>query len=274
MTKLIDGKKIAEKIKDEITKEIFKLGQRPNLAIILLEGRSDSELYVSLKEREAKKVGIDTHLYKMSAEIDEQEILDVINFLNDDDTIDAILVQLPLPEKFDTDKIIKSIKAEKDVDGFHPENIENLKNNKSIIVSPVFGAVEEILKEIKVDIINKKVSILSNSKIFRDNLAIFLSRKGSLTNSYEKINSDILNSDILISALGKPHHIKKEMIKKDSIIIDIGITKDGKIVKGDVDLKDVEAKCAYITPVPGGVGPLTIAMTFQNTLTFFKNKKL
>ncbi len=274
MTKIIDGKKIAEKIKDNITKEIFKLGQRPNLAIILVEGRSDSELYVSLKEREAKKVGIDTHLYKMSEEIDEQEILDVIDFLNNDETIDGILVQLPLPKKFDTDKIIKSVKPEKDVDGFHPENIKNLKENKNTVISPVFGAVEEIIKDINLDLKNKKVSILSNSKIFRDNLAIFLSRKGAQTSCYEKISPDIENADILISALGRPHHIKKEMIKKDSVIIDVGITKDGKKVKGDVDLKDIGDKCAYITPVPGGVGPLTIAMTFKNTLSLFKNKKL
>lgn len=274
MPKIIDGKKIAEKIKDEITKEIFKLGQRPNLAIVLIEGRSDSELYVSLKEREAKKVGIDTHLYKMSAEIDEQEILNVIDFLNNDEIIDGILVQLPLPKKFDTNKIIKSINPKKDVDGFHPENIKNLRDNKSSIISPVYGAVEEILKDIDLVIKNKKVAILSNSKIFRDNLAIFLSRKGAQTNCYEKINPDIENADILISALGRPHHIKKEVIKEDSIIIDIGITKEGKKVKGDIDLEDVKDKCAYITPVPGGVGPLTIAMTFKNTLSLFKNKKL
>lgn len=274
MSQLIDGKKIAEKIKDNITQEIFKLGTRPNLAIILVEGRGDSDLYVSLKEREAKKVGIDTHLYKLASEVKESDLLEIINFLNNDNLVDGILVQLPLPKHLNTDKIIKAINPMKDVDGFHPENLERLKKGESLIIPPVFGAVFEMLKNINFDIENKEVCILSNSEIFRDNLALMLNNMKAKTKCFPAVNPETKNADVLITALGKPHSIKKEMVKKDAVIIDIGITKDKKSIKGDVDFNDVEDYCSYITPVPGGVGPLTIAMTFQNTLNSYKGRKL
>ncbi|MDA3840290.1 MAG: bifunctional 5,10-methylenetetrahydrofolate dehydrogenase/5,10-methenyltetrahydrofolate cyclohydrolase [Patescibacteria group bacterium] len=276
MSQLIDGKKIADKIKDRITQEVFKIGKRPNLAIILIKGRSDSELYVNLKEREAKKVGIDTHLYKMPSGTKEEELIDTINFLNNDKMIDGILVQLPLPKHIDTDKIINTILPEKDVDGFHSENLALLKKGEATHMPPVYGAVLEMLGDINCDLENKKVCILSNSKIFGDNLANLLNTEGAQCESIKVDNKKLVetssSSDILISAIGKPHFIKKNLIKKDAIIIDIGITKEGKAVKGDVDFEDVEDHCAYITPVPGGVGPLTIAMTFQNTLNSFKRK--
>lgn len=276
MSQLIDGKKIAEKIKDSITQEIFKIGKRPNLAIILVKGRSDSELYVNLKEKEAKKVGIDTHLYKMPSEVSEEEILETIKFLNNDKTIDGILVQLPLPEGLDTDKIIKTIEPKKDVDGFHPENLENLKKGNEATIPPVYGAVLEMLNDIACDLENKKVCILSNSKIFGDNLATLLNKEDAectvVTPKDKKLKEIASDSDILISAIGKPSFVKKDVVKKDAVIIDIGITKNGKKVSGDIDFENVEDHCAYITPVPGGVGPLTIAMTFQNTLNRFKRK--
>jgi len=276
MSQLIDGKKIAEKIKDSITQEIFKIGKRPNLAIILVKGRSDSELYVKLKEKEAKKVGVDTHSYKMASNTSEEELLETINFLNNDETIDAILVQLPLPEGIDTDKIIKTIDPKKDVDGFHPENLEKLKKGNEAIVPPVYGAVLEMLNDIACDLENKKVCILSNSKIFGDNLATLLNKEKAkcsvVTPKDKKLKEIASNADVLISAIGKPGFVKKDFVKKDAVIIDIGITKNKKTVSGDIDFEDVEDHCAYITPVPGGVGPLTIAMTFHNTLKFFKRK--
>jgi len=277
MSQIIDGKKIAEKIKDDITQEIFRMGTRPNLAIVLLKGRSDSELYVSLKEREAKKVGIDTHLYKMPSETTEEELLETVKYLNKDDLIDGILVQLPLPKHIDADKIIDSISPEKDVDGFHPENLEKLKNNQARHMPPVYGAILEMLGDINYEIENKKVCIFSNSKIFGNNLSSLLEKEGAscttLKPEDKKAKETASQADILISAIGKESFIKKDMVKKDAVIIDIGITKKGKKVKGDVDFENVEDHCSYISPVPGGVGPLTIAMTFQNTLNEFKRKK-
>ena len=276
MSQLIDGKKIAEKIKDTITQEIFRLGARPNLAIVLLKGRSDSELYVNLKEREAKKVGIDTHLYKMPSETSEENLLETIKYLNEDDLIDGILVQLPLPKHIDTDKIIESMSPKKDVDGFHPENLSKLKKGEAIIMPPVYGAVLEMLGDINYEIEDKKICIISKSKIFGNNLLSLLEKEGAspicVSPNDKEATKIMKESDVLISAIGNAHFIKKEMIKKDAVIIDIGISKKGKTVKGDVDFTDVEDYCSYITPVPGGVGPLTIAMTFQNTLNIFKRK--
>jgi len=286
MMKIIDGKKLSEKIKDEITQEIFQLcdrstlsNRRPNLAIILVGTRKDSELYVGIKEREAKKCGIDTHLYKCDSNIKERELFDMIDFLNKDKSVDAILVQLPLPEGFDTDGVILAIDSKKDVDGFHPENLEILFKtcNHKHVMPPVFGAVLEILNSINCKIENKNVSVIYNSEIFGKGLAKVLEcEKGKveLVHADDKdLDKKILEADILITAVGRPEFIKGDMIKKDIVIIDIGITRrDGKTL-GDVDQESVKEKAGFITPVPGGVGPMTIAMLFKNTLEFYKNRK-
>lgn len=262
MFKLIDGKKIAEKIKDEITQEIFSLRRaRPNLAIILVGEREDSKLYVSLKEKEGKKIGIDTHLYALESDISEKDLLQVIEFLNQDNLIDGILIQLPLPKKFDTDKIISAINPKKDVDGFHPHKPDYIK-------SPVLLSVLACLDEIKMSGDGKKACILRNSEVFEQGIIKDLKMRGfSFCDKQESYKADLL-----ISALGAPHAIKKEMIKEGATIIDIGITKKDKKVYGDVDTSDVKDKAAYITPVPGGIGPMTIAFLFKNVLEIFKRK--
>lgn len=277
MLKLINGKLIAEKIKDTLVKEIISLKNRPSLAIILIGDREDSSLYVSLKEREAKKVGIDTHLYKCSESTSEKEILELIHYLNNDPQIDAILVQLPLPKNFNTDKIIKALNPAKDVDRFHPENLKILLNtcDHGDVMPPVFEVVLEILKEIDYKIKNKKICILANSDIFGKSLASVLRCRGALTDVIKSDFKDLTDktklADVLITAIGKKGFIKKEMIKKDVVIIDIGIIKKGKKVFGDVDFDSVKNVAGFITPVPGGVGPITIAITFKNTLTLYKN---
>ncbi|MFA4942198.1 MAG: bifunctional 5,10-methylenetetrahydrofolate dehydrogenase/5,10-methenyltetrahydrofolate cyclohydrolase [Patescibacteria group bacterium] len=282
---IIDGKKIAEKIKDDVFAEIKKLdGPRPNLAIILANDRLDSKLYVSLKEREAKKVGIDTHLYRLEDATSENELLGVIDFLNLDQMIDGILVQLPLTNIFNTDKVISAIDPNKDVDGFHPQHPD-------FIVSPVFASVLKILEEIKCPLPDKKVCILFNSDIFGKSLQKILEKSGAIVSlcpvgdleklsesehqiKFEQIKACGQGADILISALGLPHFVKKEMLKTGAIVIDIGITSvDGKVL-GDVDFEDVKNIVSYITPVPGGVGPMTIALLFQNVWEIFKRKKL
>jgi len=275
---IINGKLLAEKIKHEVAQKIVKLGEkRPNLAIILIGEREDSKLYVSLKEKEAKKVGIDTHIYRCESDISEKEVLDTINFLNNDENIDAILVQLPLPEGLDTDKIIRCIDCNKDVDCFHPENLKDLDCTK--MLSPVYGTVIEMLDSIDYELENKSVCIIANSDIFGKNLEkVLKSKEKSLNISVVKANDKDLekktsSADILITAVGKPEFIKKEMVKENAVVIDVGITTEEGDVYGDVDFRDVENKVAYITPVPGGVGPMTIAMLFKNTLELFEKKK-
>ncbi len=278
MATIIDGKALAEKIKDDVTKEIFAMGQRPNLAIILVGDREDSVLYVDLKEKEAKKVGIDTHIYRCPADISEREIYDTVDFLNKDNSIDAILVQLPLPDGFDTDGIIRAIDSVKDVDRFHPDNLERLLSNcnHDAVIPPLIAVVLEILRSINCDLRDKTVCTIVNSEIFGKSIRKVLECLGAKVEITNINDGELLKktkrADVLITAVGKPHFIKKDFVKSDALIIDIGITKEGEKVYGDVDFEDVKDKVDFITPVPGGVGPMAIAMLFKHTLEIYKNR--
>ena len=262
MVQKIDGKAIAEKIKKRIAKEINKLdGLRPNLAIILVGDRPDSKIYVHKKEQQGKAVGIDTHLYALDADTPEIELLRVIDFLNKDDLIDGILVQLPLPENFHTDKVIEAIAPEKDVDGFHPRHPD-------YIVSPVLAAIKACLEDINFAPIGKNACVMYNSEVFGASVKKLLASAGMILVQPD----DSTQADLLVTALGEPHKIKSGAIKKDAVIIDIGITPVGDKVLGDVDFKDIKDKAAFITPVPGGIGPMTIAFLFQNTWEIYKRR--
>lgn len=286
MVKFFDGKKLAEKIKDQIVADIIKLNgqstlpvRRPNLAIVLIGERDDSKLYINLKEKEAKIVGIDIHLYKCSQTVSQKEVLEMINCLNKDDLIDGILVQLPLPAILDTDSIIATIDPAKDVDGFHPENLKKLMSScqSKALMPPVYSVILEILKNINCNLENKQVCLIANSEIFGKSLAHVLTCRGAkveVTNTKEKIlNNKTKQADILITAVGKPKFIKRNMVKQGAVVIDIGITKEGEKVYGDVNFEDVKDKVGFITPVPGGVGPMTIAMAFKNILELYKKRR-
>jgi methylenetetrahydrofolate dehydrogenase (NADP+)/methenyltetrahydrofolate cyclohydrolase len=270
---------LAEKIKDEVVLEIEALCEaskmlhrRPSLAIILIGEREDSKIYVRLKEQEAKKVGIDTHTYRCEADVSEKEILQTIEFLNKDPEVDAILVQLPLPANFDTDKIIKMIDPAKDADGFHPDNLENHS-----VISPVFAVVTEMLQSIKYDLNDSNVCIVANSDIFGKNLARILEIEKANVVVKNADDADLqkatTQADVLITAVGKANFIKKDMIKEDVVVIDIGIEKKLKNIFGDVDFIDVQDKVSFITPVPGGVGPMTIAMLFRNVVELYRRRE-
>ena len=279
MVKIINGRAMAAKINDKTVKEIVKLkGQRPNLAIILIGEREDSRLYVDLKEKEAKRVGIDTHIYKCAAATGEEEILTMIDCLNKDDLIDAILIQLPLPKGFNTNNIISAIDPAKDVDRFHPRNLEILRTTCSHeqVMPPIFKVVLAMLESVGCDLTDKLTCIVANSEIFGNSLKKVLECRGALCTVCQandlKLRDHTSRADILITAVGKKHFITEDMVKEGVIIIDIGITKEGKKIYGDVDLNEVKEKAEYITPVPGGVGPMTIAMLFKNTLELYKQR--
>jgi|AntRauTorckE6833_2_1112554.scaffolds.fasta_scaffold00067_14 methylenetetrahydrofolate dehydrogenase (NADP+)/methenyltetrahydrofolate cyclohydrolase len=277
MGKVIDGKSIAKKIKDNIAKEIYNLGQRPNLAIILLGNREDSKLYVELKQKQAKTVGIDTHFYHLEEDSTEAQLIEVIEFLNNDPLIDGILVQLPLPKHMNADKVVNIIDPKKDVDGFNEKNLNNLDSNEALI-SPVFSSVLKIFEDINYNLEDKKVALVYNSEIFGKNLLELLEKqKAELLmiqkKSIEKNIDKLKTADAIITVIGHPWWIKKSYIKKGAVIIDIGITKKKGKVYGDANYKYLLDKVDYITPVPGGIGPITIAMLFQNTLKAFKIKK-
>ncbi len=276
--KLIDGRALAEKIKDGIARDIQALnGPRPGLAIILVGDRSDSKLYVSLKEKQSRAVGIDTHVYYCEKNIEQAELIQTIEFLNSDPAVDAILVQLPLPSGLDTHTVVNTILPEKDVDGFTQKNLTALMQTDSTtaIMPPVYAVVLTMISSINQSLQNKTVAVIANSDIFENNLAEVLRRQGAkvilVDNTEDNIGDKTKQADVIITAIGRAHYLTGDMIKPHTIIIDIGISTDaqGKIC-GDVDEPSVHELDGYLSPVPGGVGPMTIAMAFWNTLEMFK----
>lgn len=278
MTKIIDGKSISKDIQKEIGVGIAQNSYKPNLAVILIGEDEASKLYVELKKKACEKVGIEFHEYLMDKDVKIEYILETIDFLNKDKDIDAILIQLPLPEHLDTDKIIKAIDINKDVDGFHPDNINKLLENKNSFTPGLPLGIIKLLESTKENLENKQSVIVSKSDIFYKPLEKLLKDKKIKVKIIKpddnKLSDIIKEADILITAIGKPFFIKKDMVKKDSIIIDIGTNKiDDKYTVGDIDYTGVFQKVGYITPVPGGVGPMTVAMLLHNTLKLYKIKR-
>jgi len=292
---LINGKLLADKIKDRIAREVFELRSRttarqPGLAIILVGSRPDSELYVNLKQKAAATVGIDTNLYKLSEQANETEILSAVNFLNNDPEINGILIQLPLPEHLDTDKIVNAIAPAKDVDGFTATSLAKLNSGHyradrkpdpasgsdrwDTVISPVFQSILACLDEADCDCRNKTVAIVGKTGIFTQNLDLLVEGLGgrvALIAPESIDNGQATQADIIISAVGQAEFIRSEHIKNGAILIDVGIAKNASgQTRGDVDADSVADKAAWLTPVPGGIGPLTIAFALNNTLNFFK----
>ena len=287
--KIIDGKMISNLIKEEIKQEVEKIikkGERPpHLAAILVGNDGASLTYVGSKVRSCKQVGFDSTLLKLPAEISQKDLLNKIHELNNDDKIDGFIVQLPLPNHIDEEKVLMTVNPNKDVDGFHPSNFGKMAlNMESFIPATPYGIIE-LLKRYEINTSGKNTVVIGRSNIVGRPISILLSRKGNpgdstvtLVHSRTKnLESFTKNADIIVSALGVPDFLKSEMVKKGVIIIDVGITRvkddsnsKGYVIKGDVDFESVKEKASFITPVPGGVGPMTIAMLLKNTL-FSKN---
>ncbi len=278
MAEIIDGRSIAKDIQKEIGVEIRQKSLEPNLAVILIGEDPASNLYVNLKKKACQKVGIEFHEYLMIKDVSEEHVLETIDFLNKDKHTDAILIQLPLPKHLNTDKIIEAIDINKDADGFHPKNIEKILDNKNTFVPGLPLGIIKLLEATKEDLKNKEALIISKSDVFYKPLKKLLEDKNIHTKiikpSITNLSELSKEADILIAAIGNPFFIKKEMVKKNSIIIDIGTNKiDQKHIVGDVDYTDVFEKVSHITPVPGGVGPMTVAMLLYNTLKLYKIKR-
>lgn len=258
--KIINGKKIADQILADLKKKIEKKKAKPCLAVILIGKNPASRLYLSLKEKAAQQVGIKVKKYIFSNRAKEIKILELVNLLNQNPEINGILVQLPLLKGISPDKIIKAIGPAKDVDGFLPQ---------SRFISPFIQAIWQALQTTKENIKSKKTVALVNSEVFGRPLVRFLKEKG-LNAVYVILQDSSLTlrmtkgADILITALGRPNFIKGSMIKQGAILIDGGITKKGKKVMGDIDTKSVNKKASWLSPVPGGVGPLTVAFLLKN----------
>lgn len=276
MSKIIDGKKLAEDIQNDIYRQIKSKGLTPGLAVILVGDDPASKLYVSLKKKAAQEVGIEFHEYLLEADTPQDKILECIDFLNKDEKIDAILVQLPLPAGFDTDKIINKIDPAKDVDGFHPENIKKLLSSQTDFIPGLPLGIIKLLESTGENLAQKSAVIIAKSKIFYEPLAKLLKDKNIIATIASPkdtgLKNKTINADILITAIGQPFFITANMIKPDAIVIDIGTNKVGDYTVGDVDYTAAFEVASHITPVPGGVGPMTVAMLLYNTLKLAEKK--
>lgn len=275
---LIDGRKIAQKLRKNLKKKILLSPVKPGLGVILVGNDPASHLYVSLKEKACQEVGIKFKKFLFPAKINTQKVIKQIESLNRSKSINGIIVQLPLPSQLPTNKIINSINPLKDVDGFHPENIKKIMQGKKTIEPVLAKAIWQL---IKTALKNKKTqglkcSLIGKSDVFTSPLQKILENKGLQTdrlNFKNFSNKNLKKYDIVIVAVGKPNFLKGSMFKKDAIIIDVGINKlkNNRIV-GDVDFASTFSVKGWITPVPGGVGPLTVAMLLENTYLLFKQQ--
>ena len=280
MAQIIDGKMIATQIKDELKEEVNKLeaqGIFPGLAVILVGNNSASQVYVKNKKTACEYVGIKSFSYELPEETSEQELLELIDTLNHDEAVSGILVQLPLPKHMDENKVILAIDPKKDVDGFHPQNVGALCVGLSGFISCTPAGVIELLKRSHVEIAGKHCVIVGRSNIVGKPVSLLLLREhGTVTICHSKtknLTEHLKQADIVIAAVGIPKMIQGNQLKKGAVVIDVGINRDetGKLC-GDVDFASCQEVASYITPVPGGVGPMTIAMLMHNCVLAAKNK--
>jgi methylenetetrahydrofolate dehydrogenase (NADP+)/methenyltetrahydrofolate cyclohydrolase len=276
LAQILDGKKLAEKIKRQIRDQVKTLEPKPGLAAILVGQDAASKLYVNLKKKACEFVDIDFCLYEFEDNCTEQELIEAIKFLNQDPQINGILVQLPLPKHLDTDKIISAVDPAKDADGFHPENLNALKQGTPRILSPLVLGVQELIKETKTPIQDKIITIVANHEIFAEPFKFLYgqSNKIFITNPTDELCQEKCHqADILIVAIGQPKFINNKYIKKNAIIIDVGISKLNDQTVGDVDFENVVLKAKYVTPVPGGVGPMTVTMLLENVVKLYQQQQ-
>ena len=286
---LIDGKEIATILKQEIAEEVAQIvasGQRaPHLAAILVGHDGGSETYVAAKVKACEVVGFESTLIRFEDTITEEELLQCIVELNDNTAIDGFIVQLPLPKHISEEKVIETIDPQKDVDGFHPVNVGRVVAGMPAFVSATPFGIMELLRRYKIETKGKSCAVIGRSNIVGRPMSILLSQKGvdctvTLCHSRTKNLKEIcLNSDIIVAALGMPEFLTGDMVKEGAVVIDVGTTrvasdqtKSGFKLKGDVKFDEVAPKCSFITPVPGGVGPMTIASLLYNTLLSNKHK--
>ena len=288
---LIDGKAIAATIKREIAEQVEKMiaagNKRPHLAAILVGHDGGSETYVANKVRACEECGFTSTLIRYEDDITEETLLAKVEELNNDPDIDGFIVQLPLPKHFNEQKVIEAIDYRKDVDGFHPINAGRLTIGLPCYLSATPNGILELLRRYNIDTKGKKCVVLGRSNIVGKPVANLMLQKGTpgdatVTVCHSRtanIEEECRQADIIIAALGQPHFVKEEMVKEGAVIIDVGTTrvpttetKSGFRLMGDVDFANVAPKCSYITPVPGGVGPMTIVSLMQNTLLAAKKE--
>lgn len=288
---LLDGRKTSSDIKDEIAIEVAQLvkdgKKKPHLAAVIVGNDGASKTYVGAKVKACNRVGFESTLVELSEETTEEELLFRIDGLNNDDAIDGFIVQLPLPKHIDEQKILMAVHPDKDVDGFHPTNVGKMALNLPTFISATPYGILELLDRYNVETSGKHVVVIGRSHIVGSPMSILLSQKRNVGNATvtithsrtQNLKEITLQADIIVAALGIPEFLTADMVKENVTVIDVGITrvedaskKSGYRLLGDVAFEEVSKKSAFITPVPGGVGPMTIAMLLKNTLLARKRR--
>jgi methylenetetrahydrofolate dehydrogenase (NADP+)/methenyltetrahydrofolate cyclohydrolase len=278
MARIIDGREIAKEIREELKERVEKLRDRgivPTLAIIMVGEREDCKIYVKNKRKACEEAGIKTKLYELPENVEQKELIELITRLNEDKTVHGIIVEMPLPGHVDADLVLRTISPSKDVDGLNPVNAGNLSIGNEFLVPCTPKGIIRLLEKINVPVEGKDVVIVNNSNVVGKPLALMLTNRFATVTICHVKTKDLKDhtkrADILITAVGKPNLIKEGMVKEGAIVIDVGISQVGNEIRGDVDFENVKEKASYITPVPGGVGPMTVAMVLENTIIAAEN---
>ena len=279
---LIDGKKIAAELREDLKKEVselkIKYNKVPGLTVILIGDLTPSQIYVRNKEKSANEVGLKSDVIRYPDSVEEKVILDKIQELNKDETVSGILVQLPLPKHIDKQKVIEMISPLKDVDGFHPMNVGNLSSGYESSVPCTPLGCYLLIKKIESNLEGKKAVIVGRSNLNGKPMTQLLLKENctvTITHSRTKdLKAECLKADIIVAAVGIPELVKGDWVKENTIVIDVGINKTEKGIVGDVDFKEVSKNAKALTPVPGGVGPMTIACLLKNTIDCFKRSQI
>ncbi|WP_415315199.1 bifunctional 5,10-methylenetetrahydrofolate dehydrogenase/5,10-methenyltetrahydrofolate cyclohydrolase [Candidatus Pelagibacter sp. Uisw_137] len=278
---LIDGKKIAAELREELRQEVVELKAKynkiPGLTVILIGDMAPSQIYVRMKEKAANEVGLKSEVIRYPGTVEEKTVLDKIDELNKDESISGILVQLPLPKHIDKQKVIETILPGKDVDGFHPMNVGNLSSGYESSVPCTPLGCYLMIKKIEPNLSGKKAVMIGRSNLNGKPMAQLLLKENctvTITHSRTKdLKAECLEADIIVAAVGIPELVKADWVKKDAIVIDVGINKTENGIVGDVAFEEVSKVARALTPVPGGVGPMTIACLLKNTIECFKRSQ-
>ena len=280
MAKLLEGKQLADKIKARLVEDIRFLGIKPVLASIVLGNNPASEAYVHSQKKAAQELGVDYQPHKLEANIFENDLIQFILELNDNEAVNGIIIQMPLPEQIDYKKISNFIHPEKDIEGMHPANIGKIVFGKPRVLPCTAASVMELLNSTGVDLSGKEVVVVGHSEIVGKPLALLLLDSLATvtvchigTSQAGKLEEHVRRAEVLIAAVGKPGLIKGEWIKEGAIVIDVGINRVGDQIVGDVEFEAAQKRASWITPVPGGVGPLTVTMLMRNLVEVTKLQK-
>ena len=275
MATVISGKEVSQKVKGEVRKKALELkekGIEVGLAVVIVGDNPASRVYVNSKKKACEEVGFNSYEYALPEETTQQELLDLVEVLNNDEKVNGILVQLPLPKQIDENAIINAISPDKDVDAFHPFNVGKIMIGEYAFLPCTPAGIMELIDSTGVEIAGKSCVVIGRSNIVGKPMSmLLLHRSGTVTVCHSKtknLKEICQNADILVAAVGRPNFVTGDMVKEGAVVIDVGINRmeDGKLC-GDVNFAEAEKKASYITPVPGGVGPMTIAMLMKNTLT-------